>query len=313
MKAVMYHYVREPDPAYPRFTYLHLSDFRRQLDHFEAATGLVSRRAFLGWLDGSHPKPEGYLLTFDDGLRDHVDLVLPEMARRGAWGIFYVPTGPHMTGRILDVHRIHILLGRRGGGEILYRLRKVLDGGMLTDEGVETFRRETYRRHEEDEATLLVKRTLNYFVSYEHREEVIDRLFDLDEPPPPVESFYLTPREMKAVTASGMLVGSHSVNHLVFSKLSLAEQEQEVEASFRFIDEAVGQQSVRTFCYPYGGFYSFTHETEEILSRVGCRFSFNVEPRDVADTDLATRPQALPRWDCNAFPHGKARREHTRA
>jgi hypothetical protein len=36
-------------------------------------------------------------------------------------------------------------------------------------------------------------------------------------------------------------------------------------------------------------------------------FAFNVEPRDISAGDLSRRPQALPRYDCNQFPHGDAR------
>lgn len=39
--------------------------------------------------DASRP---GYLLTFDDGTRDHFDLLLPALQARGERGIFFVPT-----------------------------------------------------------------------------------------------------------------------------------------------------------------------------------------------------------------------------
>lgn len=39
--------------------------------------------------DGNRP---GYLLTFDDGTRDHFEIVAPLLRDRGARGIFFVPT-----------------------------------------------------------------------------------------------------------------------------------------------------------------------------------------------------------------------------
>ena len=50
---------------------------------------------------------------------------------------------------------------------------------------------------------------------------------------------------------------------------------------------------------------SFTPVTEQILSDAKCTFSLNVEPRDATAADFSSRPQALPRYDCNAFPFGK--------
>ena len=63
--------------------------------------------------------PDGVLLTFDDGLRDHRDFVLPVLRERGLFGVFYVASGPAITGRILDVHKVHLVLGRMGGRAVL--------------------------------------------------------------------------------------------------------------------------------------------------------------------------------------------------
>ena len=72
MKPVMYHYVRPAADGLPYFPYLSLADFERQLDDFASDYGFVDRDAFIRWAEGG-PAPAGVLLTFDDGLRDHVD------------------------------------------------------------------------------------------------------------------------------------------------------------------------------------------------------------------------------------------------
>ena len=63
--------------------------------------------------------PDGSFLTFDDGLRDHRDFVLPVLRQRGLFGLFYVASGPAITGRILDVHKAQIALGRMGGRAVV--------------------------------------------------------------------------------------------------------------------------------------------------------------------------------------------------
>ncbi len=103
---------------------------------------------------------------------------------------------------------------------------------------------------------------------------------------------------------AGMMIGSHTLNHLVLSKLSSQEQEKEIVAYFNFIKSVVGELDLRTFCYPYGGFHTFNHETECILEQNNCDFAFNVEARDIDCHDLSDRKQALPRSDCNMFPFG---------
>jgi peptidoglycan/xylan/chitin deacetylase (PgdA/CDA1 family) len=117
----------------------------------------------------------------------------------------------------------------------------------------------------------------------------------------------MTEPELAYMHHSGMVLGSHTVNHPVMSRLTTKEQEHEIVSSFHLIESITGQQTLKTFCYPYGGFHTFTAETEELLENNSCLFSFNVEPRDISQNDLASRRQALPRFDCNAFPYGSCR------
>lgn len=308
MKAVMYHYVRPRSGAMPFFRYLDLADFRAQLDWFAASGGFVSRDQFLEGLE-TGVAPPGYVLTFDDGLQDHYEHVVPELVRRKLWGLFYIVTDPLATRRMLDVHRIHVLLGSCGGARVLEAMREVVDEGMLPDGASEEFRTRTYTQQENDAATQLVKRTLNYYISHAARTAVLDALFErlLGDQERYARSFYVDAGQVREMQAAGMVVGSHSCSHPVFSKLAPPEQESELARSFAFLEDVTGGLPVRSFCYPYGGFHTFTDETEALLGKLRCRFAFNVEPRDIGPADLVRRPQALPRYDCNAFPHGRAR------
>jgi peptidoglycan/xylan/chitin deacetylase (PgdA/CDA1 family) len=120
--------------------------------------------------------------------------------------------------------------------------------------------------------------------------------------------FYVSPEELKEMETEGMLIGSHTVSHPVLSKLTKEEQKKEIDSSFETLSSFGLSLKTKTFCYPYGGFHSFTNETEQILEEEGCLFSFNVESRDIETEDLLGRRQALPRYDCNEFPFGQVRR-----
>jgi peptidoglycan/xylan/chitin deacetylase (PgdA/CDA1 family) len=309
MKAVMYHYVRPDSPVMPRLRYLRLEDFRRQLDYFSNTIGFVSRDEFLASIEDGVIRSNGALLTFDDGLTDHFEYVLPELVTRGLFGLFYVPTGIYLTKRMLSVHRIHFLLGRYAATEVLSALQAILTEEMLSHAHVEEFQKFPYSNQTNHQAADAVKRVLNYYISYDWRDTVLSLLmthFIGDKEPAYVDAYYMTPDHLRKMQNLGMIVGSHSKSHPVFSKLDEAAQREEIEGSFGFLDNVIGGHSIRTFCYPYGGFYSFNAMTERILTEVGCRFSFNVEPRDIVTADLTSRPQALPRFDCNQFAHGKA-------
>ena len=106
----------------------------------------------------------------------------------------------------------------------------------------------------------------------------------------------------------GMIIGSHTVNHPVMSRLNKEDQENQIINSFDYLKETIESFHHKTFCYPYGGFHSFTKKTEEILFNQECLYSFNVEQRDIEESDLKNRPQALPRYDCNQFKYGQVRK-----
>lgn len=308
MKALMYHYVRPAQPSLPHFRYLHVDHFEAQLEYVERRFGLMGREDYEAALT-SGDAVDGVILTFDDGFLDHYKYVIPRLLDRGLWGIFYVPTGMYSAEKLLDVHRVHLLLGRLGGTECLQLLADIIDESMMTDEGVEAFRTQTYVNQSNDEATLRFKRMLNFFVSYRFRETVLDALMadllDGGDESQLVSEVYMSEDHISQAADAGMVIGSHSVSHRVMSKLTVDEQRREIRNSMQFLEGVIGRP-VETFCYPHGGFHTFTAATERLLCEEGVRYSFNVEPRDIEPWDVIERPQALPRYDCNLLPFGAA-------
>ncbi len=178
---------------------------------------------------------------------------------------------------------------------------------MVPDQQREEFHNITYVHQNNDEATTLFKQILNYFISYEYREQVVARLFDRIFGPDflSANQFYMDRKMLRQMADQGMVIGSHGKNHLVFSKLSDQDQEAEIVDSVNILSDATARP-IETFCYPYGGRHTFTATTEALLENNGMAISFDVDNRDVTDQDFKEQPQALPRFDCNFFPFGKA-------
>jgi peptidoglycan/xylan/chitin deacetylase (PgdA/CDA1 family) len=307
MKAIMYHYVREAPEGLPYFRYLHVGDFARQLDWFAQSNRFVTR-ADLEAACRSGAMPQGIVLTFDDGIVDHHEYVMPLLRERGLVGFFYICTA-HLEGRekLLDVHRIHFILGRLGGAQAMERLRQHVTDAMLVDSTRREFRQATYRNQLNDEATITFKRTLNYWISYEHRETILDLIFEEEfgNESDLAANFYLTPAQIRELDAAGMVVGSHGVNHYLFSKLPDEWQREEIQRSFHCLSSII-RKPVTTFCFPYGGGHAVTPYAISQLNQAGSEFSFDVNPRDITLDDLRNNRQTLPRYDCNMFPYGRA-------
>jgi peptidoglycan/xylan/chitin deacetylase (PgdA/CDA1 family) len=302
----MYHYVRPDDPKLPHFRHLPIERFRQQLDYFAERHRFVSGDEMARAARDGRPVENGVVLTFDDGMTDHYEHVYPELKKRGIAGFFYVSTWPYRTGKMLDVHRIHMLLGAFGGEALWPVLRGKVTDEMLSHGHVREFREATYRRQNNDEATKCLKRTLNYYVDYRHRTRLLDELaleFFGNESEL-TSALYISEAQMREMQAGGMVIGSHAENHYCMSKLTPGEQRAEIRDSFEYLSGVLGSLPVKTFCYPYGGYHSFNATTETLLEEEGCLYSFNVDPRDIAAGDLRHRPQALPRYDCILFPHG---------
>jgi len=304
----MYHYVRTAPEGLPYFRYLHVDDFRKQLDFLAQTDRFISKNEFAAILKSGTAPKDGIILTFDDATKDHVDYVVPELKKRGLWGIFYVPTGMYETGKMLDVHRIHYLMGKYGGVTILEKLNDMVVPEMIQKDKYAEFKEKTYPHQDNDAATMEAKRILNYYLLYEYREKILDDLMrENGDEAAFVHEYYVTPDEMVSMSENGMTIGSHTVTHPVLSKLSVAEQKAEIINSFAYLEKVTGGLDLKTFCYPYGRSVTYTQETKNILSEIGCDFTFAVEHRDITDADIRENVQALPRWDCNQFPHGVAR------
>ena len=311
MKVLYYHYVRPAPVDMPHFRYLHLEDFRAQLDFLGEHHGFVERADFLEAVRDGTGMPQsvspGVVLTFDDGFRDHVDYVLPELERRGLWGMFFIPTGMYESGELLAPHRAHHLLGVHGGVDMLAALQERIAPDMLVNGHRKEFSENTYAGQDNDSATAEFKRILNYFLGPDARKAALDSLMaDYCDEAALFEALYMKPVEIRLLAEKGMIVGSHSVSHPVFSTLSPEVQEREITESFDFLEEASGGLGLRTFCYPYGHFHTYDSDTVRLLGESGCRLAFTAEHRDVMTDDMTSKPLELPRHDCNVFAHGRA-------
>jgi len=308
IKAIMYHYVRPRDAKFTHLKYLEIENFERQLDYFEREFGFVSKSDFQDFISGKKSDCHGVMLTFDDGLKDHYRHVFPILKRRGLWGIFYISTAPLRSKTMLDVHKVHVLIGMFGGSKVLEKLLEITSKEMILDSFVNTFSEKVYALQENDSATEYVKKTLNYFIADEYRPSVLNQLmnkFFLESEQESLSSqCYMDIQEIHELISHGMIIGNHTDSHCVMSKLDKSQQEEEIKKSFEILDNLFGEQEFKTFCYPYGGKHSFNEITEKLLEKYGVMFSFSVDPKCIDQSEL--KLQDLPRFDCNQFPYGRS-------
>lgn len=296
----MYHYVRESNASLPFFRYLSVDNFRQQLDYFATEYGFISKEQFAHYLDTGESQ-QGIILTFDDGLADHYNFVLPELTKRRLWGIFFIPTAPLATDRLLNVHRVHYLLGAFGTDSIYNKisnaLRKPLESLIPSD---------IYTTQTSGWKEKAVKYLFNYQLSFSDADRLLSQIWielGIDEHAIH-RQYYLTKSHVLEMQAAGMSIAAHSHNHPLLSSLSYADSRMEISRSIRDIKQQFSSSSHPGFCYPYGGRASYTVEQKQFLKSEGVKYCFSVEDGDISSNSDTL---ALPRYDCNTFPYGNSR------
>ena len=303
MKSVMYHYIQDFNPRMKYLSYLNYKNFEKQIKFFKKSFDFIDCSKVKNF-DSDVNLNKKIFLTFDDGLLCHYNYVFPILKKNNINAIFYITTAPYINEKILSVHKIHLVLGAYGGKIACNFLDQYLDYSMLDNNLIEEFEKITYNTQINSDYTNKFKRTLNYYIKYKYREKVINDIFIKffgNKEKDMIKKVYMSLNQIKKLYESGMVIGSHSVSHKIMSRLTEREFKKEIDESFTFLEKFT---VYKTFCYPYGGFHSFSEKIEQYLNTKSVSFSLNVESRDIDHNDLKNRRQALPRFDCNEFDHG---------
>ncbi|MFN8553721.1 MAG: polysaccharide deacetylase family protein [Candidatus Obscuribacterales bacterium] len=109
----------------------------------------------------------------------------------------------------------------------------------------------------------------------------------------------LTVDEIVELSKSSLIeLGSHTVNHPVLSRLSIAEQTFELRESKQFLENVVGH-SIDGFAYPYGTKADYTSETVSIAKQLSYKYACSNIPEAIwPGTDRFQLPRLLVR-DCD--------------
>jgi peptidoglycan/xylan/chitin deacetylase (PgdA/CDA1 family) len=278
---VTYHYVRvTEDTIFPTLKALAPNDFERQLDVLGKAHNFIDCAELEAAIleDGKLPQ-RAVLLTFDDGFRDHADVVYPILRRRGIPAVFFI-AGDTLESepRLLNVHKTHFLLAELGAEGFVSQVNDGLQDLRVTTELDSLPPAEIYRYDTADH--LRIKHLLNYELPTLQTDRLLAGLFaeHLGEEVAFARSLYLQRQDVRCMSEGGMTFGFHTKRHPVLARLTVAEQHLELDGGVDFIRAVSGQISV-PFCFPYGSVHTYTDETLATLERCGYSMAFTTARR----------------------------------
>jgi peptidoglycan/xylan/chitin deacetylase (PgdA/CDA1 family) len=273
---VMYHYVRDPDGD--GLASCSVADFEGQIEHLLRHYEPLEPDALITAARGGTPIPDGFVLTFDDGTRDHWDNALPILERHGLHGIF-APIGlPYLHGRIPFVQKNQFVRGRLGEDGLpdayvaaAEEVAPEVDvAAIMAEAPIGDYRRGT-------EKYLRFKYASNRLIPRDVSERIMDRLFAEHVSPDEagfIRELYLSTNEIVELRRRGHAIAGHSISHPSLPQLDEAQQEHEVGGAVDWLGALLGER-LAWFNYPYG---DHDERSERVCERLGLTIAYSTRP-----------------------------------
>lgn len=267
-----YHIVSDKDVPHVKHLYRfrNVSQFEQDLEAFLKVYEPIGLLDLLNSVTTGKRLPRrAFLLTFDDGFRELIEVVAPMLIRKGIPATFFLATA-FLDNKEMALHNeLSVLVDHINGlpEKLQRQINDSLSKRQLTGESVsEKLLSITYQR--------------------KHLVPQIAKSVECDLPgylrryrP------YLTSDEVRKLIAQGFTIGAHSVDHPLYSALTLKEQLQQTSESVSFLRQKFGL-NYSTFSFPHGD------------SNVGAEFFKEIYARGILDTSFGSAgmlKEAFPR------------------
>ncbi|MGE0549446.1 MAG: polysaccharide deacetylase family protein [Kofleriaceae bacterium] len=239
---VTYHHVSADDPSYPYdpdTADATPEQFRRQLETIVRHTTPIGVDDLVGAVEGKPLPTNAVMITFDDGYRSCHDVALPILKELGVRATFFVSTRFITERTLYWWERISLMV------------RQATRSGVITYP----------QRIELDPRNPSARRVLNETIKNTAHLDVDQFLTQIAnalgvEWNPSIEASHanqliMTWDHVRALSAAGMDIESHTRNHRVLQTLDRDGLRAELEGSRKDIEAEIGRP-VRAIAYPVG-------------------------------------------------------------
>lgn len=295
---IMYHQVNLPDYFFSGLGHFPFSEFKNQIE------ALKRSYSYSPSIPEAFNNSKFFYLTFDDGLKGHIDCVAPYLKRTGLTATFYASSMPLITGQVCNVH-----LAQLSASLLSYDDLSSLKSDLISHVDLcesEIFI-ETYENQSHSLTQKHVKSLVNYHLSYEVARDLLLKYvtsnLGLTEETI-VKNLYMTVSELKELKAFGFNVFPHFHSHQLLGKLSLHELKSEFEVSLGCFLEIFSEAPVE-LCIPFGMAGSWNRHCHDLCEHFGVKRVITVSPIEEIDASISTGSsiEYFHRLDCNQFPH----------
>ena len=212
------------------------------------------------------------VITFDDGLKEQISAI-KDLHAMGAATICYIPVGPVMEKRVLDVHKLQMIRSVTNDEALAVLLDK--DFGFSNHDFDEHLLEVQYRY--DRPLSRRVKYFLNFSLSSEQRDAWISKQFEsgFGNETAAAEALYMAEDDLRFLAQSGSL-GSHGNSHRPLARLSSDELKDELHRSHEVLTTLTGVSPMGV-SYPYGGKSAVSERVFNEAREAGYEYGFTME------------------------------------
>jgi peptidoglycan/xylan/chitin deacetylase (PgdA/CDA1 family) len=334
--AVMYHYVRPDASAIPSgIRPMLASDFERQLDLLSEHYTIAHPNDFLASLVGMARSPSSpasslggmgkctplpvssnlqertlssacpkplCLLTFDDGTRDHAEIVTPILARRNLSAVFFILSGPAEEGIMPLTHAIHWLLSNpdEETWELFERYaRDELHNPAALGDPAEA--RRIY--HYESPLRARIKYAANMAMPQEATNQIVHRAAQQAglSLPQLARDWFVSADHITQMHRAGMALGLHGHSHSSLQVLGPQGITREIQHGSNYLTHLTGKSPTWWAC-PFGGSGASQQTLQAMNTALKTHNLTAAVTTQKSPVTPGTNPLAIPRYDCIDLP-----------
>ena len=212
-------------------------EFENDLDYLLKHFRPVSLDEILFKIKNKEPlDPNSFLLSFDDGLREIYENVAPILLRKGLPAVFFLNSAFLDNKDLFYRFKVSLILDKIFSGEVTQTLLEIING-RLKEGGL-------YSGHLEQDLKRIdyPLRSISDLIGQDLGISFSDYLKEIQP--------FLNSDQVRWLISHGFHIGSHSIDHPIYSKISLAEQVRQTLESTEFLVDRF-HLNYRVFAFPH--------------------------------------------------------------
>jgi len=298
---ITYHYIREINKANKGLKFLSIKNFIKQLDYLNKSYHIVTPDEAKFMLKHKRFNNKFCWLTFDDGYKEHYDIVFHELEKRKLKGSFFPVVKCTTQKEILAVNKIQFIIAKIDKDLVLKKIQNYYDKKFINGLDFNKFIKTldlNYRFEFDNKKTILIKRLLQKSLPEKDRIYLTNYFFnkyiktktDIN-----FKEMYLSISNLKEMHSNGHEIGLHSYDHQHLDILPEHKQKFQINKSINFLKKNNLMIKDLTLNYPYGSNNSITRKI--IKNNQYIKFGLTVMPGIIYSNNVNF--YSLPRVDTN--------------